>query len=85
MFRLFNLAIYYAPAYNKERLVGRPVNAVIATCMQTPAGRAVFNDKEVNAHIKKMFDVWVVCLTSKMSRDVLNQKMVGFVRIHLRI
>jgi len=74
MFQLFNLAIYFAPVYNGERLVGRPVNAIIATCMQTPAGRAVFNDKEVNKHIKKMFDVWVVCLTSKMSRPVLNQK-----------
>ena len=74
MFQLFNLAIHFAPEYNGERLVGRPVNAVIATCMQTPAGRAIFNDKEVNKHIKKMFDVWVVCLTSKMSQPVLNKK-----------
>jgi phosphatidylserine decarboxylase len=74
MFQLFNLAIYNAPEYNGELLVGRPINAVIATCMQTPAGRAIFNDKEVNAHIKKMFDVWVVCLTSTRSQSVLNKE-----------
>ena len=73
MFKLLNLAISYAPAYNGELLVGRPFNAVIATCMQTPAGRAIFNDNEINVHIKKMFDVWVVCLTSKASQPVLNK------------
>lgn len=73
MFDMFNLAISDAPEYNDERLVGRPVNAVIATCMQTPSGRAIFNDKEINAHFKKMFDVWVVCLTTKQSQHVLNK------------
>ena len=74
-FQLFKLVIYNAPEYNVERLVGRPINAVIATSMQRSAGRAIFNDKEVNAYIIliKMFDVWIVCLTSTTSQPVLNQ------------
>ena len=74
MFELFNLAIHSAPEYNSERLVGRPINAIIATSMQTPAGRAIFDNKGVNAFIKKMFDVWVVCLTSEFSQPVLNKE-----------
>jgi phosphatidylserine decarboxylase len=74
MFQRFNQAIYFAPAWeDKPYLVGRPINAVIATCMQTPAGREIFNDKDVNAYLKKLFDVWVVCLTTKKSRLVLNK------------
>jgi phosphatidylserine decarboxylase len=75
MFQLFNKVIYTAPTWSAAPyLVGRPINAIIATCMQTSAGRAIFNDKEVNAYIKKMFDVWVVYLTSKKSQAVLNQQ-----------
>jgi phosphatidylserine decarboxylase len=75
MFSMFNAVIYTAPQWTREKyLVGRPINAIIATCMQTSAGRAIFDDKEVNAHIKKMFDVWAVHLTSKNSRDVLSTK-----------
>ena len=74
MFDLFNLAIHTAPAYNNEALVDRPVNAIIATSMETPYERAIFNNKEVNAYIKKMFDVWVVCLTSTLSQPVLNKE-----------
>ncbi|KIL63176.1 hypothetical protein M378DRAFT_187135 [Amanita muscaria Koide BX008] len=74
MFSLFNEVIYTAPKWTPDALVGRPINAIIAKCMQTPTGRAIFDDKEVNAHIKKMFDVWVVHLTSKNSRNVLSTK-----------
>lgn len=72
MFLMFNKVIYTAPKWDETVLVGRPINAIIATSMQTAAGRGVFDDKEVNSHIKKMFDVWAVHLTSKNSRDVLN-------------
>ena len=73
MFQMFNLAISDAPEYKEERLVGRPVNAVILTCMQTTYGRAIFNDKDINAHFKKMFEVWVRCLSTDQSQHVLNQ------------
>jgi hypothetical protein len=66
MFQLFNQAIYFAPAWeDKPYLVGRLINTVIATCRQTPAGKEIFKDKDVNAYLKKLFDVWVVCLTTK--------------------
>ena len=85
MFQLFNLAIHSAPEYNAKRVVGRPINAIIATSMQTPAGRAIFDNKGVNVFIKKMFDVWIVCLTSEFSQPVLNKEKgwVVVVRIHL--
>ena len=73
MFDMFNLAISDAPEYNNERLVGRPVNAVILTCMQTTSGRVFFNDEEINTHFKAMFDVWKDFLSTDQSQHVLNQ------------
>ena len=73
MFQLFNLAISDAPEYNEERLVGRPVNAVIATSMQTDSGKEIFNNKDINLHLKNMFNVWVTILKTEKSQHVLNK------------
>jgi phosphatidylserine decarboxylase len=74
MFQMFNLAIADAPVYSNEHLVGRPVNAVIANCMQTASGRAIFNDKVINTYFKSMFEVWKVVLSTDLSQHVLNQE-----------
>lgn len=78
MFQLFNHILSTAPEYNNTGLVGFPINAILDWPMGTPAGFSAFLNKDVNAHIKKMLNVWSTFLSSEKSRYVLNTTENGW-------
>ena len=77
MLRLFNRIITTAPKYEKNDLVGFPINAILDWPMGTPAGLAMFCDPRVNDMFKKMFYAWSTFLTSSDSRYVLSEDEDG--------
>ena len=71
MLELFDLLIKKAPDWEEGDLVGFPINAVLVRPMCTPAGYAIFMDKDVNEHFKNMFAAWFTFLASSDSRTVI--------------
>lgn len=56
----------------------RPINAVLDWPMGTRAGFVVFQDPQVNAHLKKVLDVWGQYLISPDSAGVLSDDKEGW-------
>ncbi|KAL0566268.1 hypothetical protein V5O48_015745 [Marasmius crinis-equi] len=78
MLGLFNHIITCAPEWEDNHMVGFPIDTILNWPMNTPAGQVVFSDSRVNAHLKKMFDVWAEFLSSKESTYVLTKDDGGW-------
>ncbi|ODN75677.1 phosphatidylserine decarboxylase [Cryptococcus wingfieldii CBS 7118] len=76
LLQLLNHVISTAPrwteAAHKVGIVGVPVNALLDWPMGTSAGFCVFQDPEVNEHLKKILNVWGAFLSSPSSAYVLG-------------
>jgi phosphatidylserine decarboxylase len=72
MLELLNNILTTAPEYERDGLVGFPINAILDWPMGTISGYAAFLNKEVNAQIKMVLDAWGKFLQSPDSAYVLN-------------
>ncbi|WVQ70487.1 phosphatidylserine decarboxylase [Cryptococcus sp. DSM 104548] len=76
LLQLLNHVISTAPRWtetaHKVGIVGVPVNALLDWPMGTSAGFCVFQDPEVNEHLKKILNVWGAFLSSPDSAYVLG-------------
>ncbi|PRF28883.1 phosphatidylserine decarboxylase [Burkholderia multivorans] len=61
----------YTPPFSESSLIVCPLNAFLDWPMCMPSGRAVFRDATVNAHLKRVLNVWCDFLGGPHSRDHL--------------
>ena len=74
MLFMINTVIQQAPEYSyKTGVVGVPLTAILAWCMGTTAGSAVFLNEKVNKVFKKILTYWGKYLKSEASKVVLNK------------
>lgn len=72
MLELLDHILSTAPEYERDGLVGFPINAILDWPMGTISGYAAFLNKEVNAHIRQVLNAWGQFLASRDSAYVLN-------------
>ena len=71
-FDVINHIINHSPSFNKTEMVGTPLNGLLAICMATEAGLALFHDATFNAQMKKVLNAWNKFLKSSKSLDKLD-------------
>jgi phosphatidylserine decarboxylase len=62
----------YAPRFSEASLIHCPLNAVLDWPMCMPSGYALFRDPALNAHLKRVLNVWCGFLSGPHSRTHLN-------------
>ncbi|MBR8303297.1 phosphatidylserine decarboxylase family protein [Burkholderia dolosa] len=62
----------YTPPFSESSLIVCPLNAFLDWPMCMPSGRAVFRDAAVNAHLKRVLNVWCEFLGGPHSRAHLD-------------
>ncbi|KAF8600306.1 phosphatidylserine decarboxylase-like protein [Ceratobasidium sp. AG-I] len=78
MLRAFDVIIEQPPTYERNHMVGFPINTILNWPMGTEGGLAIFLNPKVNAQFKAMFDVWARLLTSPTSCSVLTTEPGGW-------
>jgi len=82
MLQVLNYVLTRAPEYNRTRMVGFPINAILDYPMITPAGLAAFADGRVNAMLRRYLAAWSGFLSSEESCYVLNESPTGWLSPH---
>ncbi|AWV05021.1 phosphatidylserine decarboxylase [Burkholderia sp. JP2-270] len=62
----------YTPPFSESSLIVCPLNAFLDWPMCMPSGHAVFRDATVNAHLKRVLNVWCDFLGGPHSREHLD-------------
>ena len=72
MLQLLNTVLTHAPEFERNGLVGCPINTIFDWSMGTSAGMAAFLNARVNAELKKVLNAWGRFLSSSDSTYVLS-------------
>ncbi|KAK7755464.1 hypothetical protein SLS62_002393 [Diatrype stigma] len=72
---MINEIFRLAPSFGD---LGPPMYMIMARIMDTQGGFSAFTKENLNMHFKKMFVAWSLFLSSKDSRDVLNDGNNGW-------
>jgi len=72
LFDAINDIVTTSPSFNTGAMVGTPMNALLALCMGTGNGTALFHDSEFNQEMKKVLDSWNTYLKTPASLDKLD-------------
>jgi len=78
LLRLIDEVLTMAPEYSRDAMIILPLGAILDWTMGTPAGFAAFRDRQINAMLKKILNVWCEFLSSADSRYVLNDSPSGW-------
>ncbi|KAF8601105.1 hypothetical protein BDV93DRAFT_538606 [Ceratobasidium sp. AG-I] len=76
--RAFDVIIKQQPGYERNHMVGFPINTILNWPMGTEGGLAIFLNPKVNAQFKAMFDEWARLLASPASCSVLTSEPGGW-------
>ncbi|KAJ7146271.1 phosphatidylserine decarboxylase [Mycena epipterygia] len=75
LLKIFNKIIQEAPFYGP---IGPPMYMVLSAAMNTQGGFTTFLNNQLNAQLKRMFDVWATFLDSPASAYVLTAEPGGW-------
>lgn len=72
LFDIISVLIQESPSFNDTLQVGTPLNGLLAVCMGTQAGAALFHDTLFNEKFKTVLDAWNHFLKSPASLEKLD-------------